>query len=49
MEGLAPVRLFTQQLVNRLQDPLPHRQPLRITTLYHGVGSHGGLELGILS
>ena len=49
MEGLALVRLITQQLVNRLQYPLPHRQPLGITALDHGVGPLGGLELGILS
>ncbi len=35
------------QLLDRLDDPQPHRPPVHVALLEHGVGLHGGVDRGL--
>ncbi len=42
-------RLHPLQLLHRLQYPPPHRIPVQVATLKHGIRPHGGMDRRVLA
>ena len=37
------------QPLHRPQYPLPHRKPVQVASLKHGIGTHGGMDQRVLA
>ena len=49
MNGHPRSRLHPLQLLHRPEYPLPHRKPVQVALIEHGIGPHGGMDRRVLA